>query len=334
MDYATLTIGDCIATPEGEAVRRVVVVTCDKPHDAEVFAVAKIRQTRAAFPGVPALLEFAADACLGQAFVDYVGVPRIRSQLTDYEFVPGEEAWAEGRWGSLRRRQQRRPAPHRLGEGHQAVAGIPVTSPRSAEMILLLDARTGTKSRGTESLVRDRMVVEDVYRLPELDLEPYRALHVSGMVDQEFLWRERDVIAGFLDAGRVVVFCGHLAAVAARLRHVRSRPRHDVPRLRGAHRVPHPVFEGVDAEDLTFRRGVAGFFARGHNPPPPGAEVLAELAGGQPVTWVDRSTTRGTVFVHAGNDLIGFADDSTAARLGPQLVDWVEAEAGGRRARQ
>ena len=31
--------------------------------------------------------------------------------------------------------------------------------------------------------------------------------------------------------------------------------------------------------------------------------------------------------MHAGNDLIGFADDSSAARLGPQLVDWVEGEA-------
>ena len=77
-------------------------------------------------------------------------------------------------------------------------------------MILLLDARTGTKSRSAEPLVRDRMQVEDVYRLAELDLEPYAALHISGMVDQELLMRERDVISGFLDAGRVVVFCGHL----------------------------------------------------------------------------------------------------------------------------
>ncbi len=197
-------------------------------------------------------------------------------------------------------------------------------------MILLLDARTGTKSRSTEPLVRDRMHVEDVYHLPELDLDHFAALHVSGMVDQEFLWRERDVIAGFLAAGRVVVYCGHLLRpwlpgcgtfVPAPVTSYRDYEVRIVS-------PPHPVFDGVDADDLTFRRGVAGFFARGHNPPPAGAEVLAELAGGQPVTWVDRSTTRGTIFVHAGNDLIGFADDSSAARLGPQLVDWVEAEAG------
>lgn len=100
VDYATLTIGDCIETPDGESVRRVDIVSCDEPHDAEVFAVATHpAQSDETFPGVPALLEFAADACLGQAFVDYVGVPRIRSQLTDYEFVPGEEAWSQGRRG-------------------------------------------------------------------------------------------------------------------------------------------------------------------------------------------------------------------------------------------
>jgi Septum formation len=100
VDYATLTIGDCIETPAGESVRRVDIVSCDKPHDAEVFAVATHpAQSDEPFPGVPALLEFAADACLGQAFVEYVGVPRIRSQLTDYEFVPGEEGWSEGRRG-------------------------------------------------------------------------------------------------------------------------------------------------------------------------------------------------------------------------------------------
>jgi hypothetical protein len=98
VDYATLKVGDCIVTPGGDQVRRVHVVSCNGPHDAEVFAVATHpAPSTEAFPGVPALLDFAADACLGQAFVDYVGVPRIRSQLTDYEFVPGEQGWSQGR---------------------------------------------------------------------------------------------------------------------------------------------------------------------------------------------------------------------------------------------
>lgn len=195
-------------------------------------------------------------------------------------------------------------------------------------MMLLLDGRTSTSARADEPLVRDRMAVADLYQLTEIDLAPYDGLYISGMVDQELLWRERDVVARFIDTAKVVVFCGQLLH----------------PWLPGSGTfVPAPVtshrdyevrvvsqggvLAGVDPRDLTFRRGVAGFFARGHNPPPPGAEVLASLAGGQPITWVDRTTTRGTILVHAGSDLLSFAADSTASRLGPQLLDWAEEEA-------
>lgn len=102
VDYASLKAGDCIETPGGAEVRRVDVVACDGPHDAEVFAVVSYPAAAGeAFPGTPALLEFAANACLGQAFVDYVGVPRIRSQLTDYEILPKKQAWSEGRRGLI-----------------------------------------------------------------------------------------------------------------------------------------------------------------------------------------------------------------------------------------
>lgn len=75
---------------------------------------------------------------------------------------------------------------------------------------------------------------------------------------------------------------------------------------------------------------MAGFFARGHHPPPPGAEVLATLAGGEPTTWIDRATTAGTVFTHAG-DLLTYPDgDSTAARVVPQLLDWAVSEGTAR----
>jgi len=100
VDYAKLEAGDCIDTPAGTEVRRLTVRPCDKPHDAEVFAVViHPAGPRDAFPGATALLEYAANACLGQPFVDYVGIPRGQSQLTEFEIVPESEAWAEGRRG-------------------------------------------------------------------------------------------------------------------------------------------------------------------------------------------------------------------------------------------
>lgn len=169
--------------------------------------------------------------------------------------------------------------------------------------------------------------VVDTYGLCDVDLDRFSALLVSGMVDQEFLWQRRDVVASFLDRGRVVVFCGQL------FRRWLPGCEPFVPtviRGFGDYVVhlgqPHPVFAGVDTAELTFRRGVAGFFARGHHPPPPGASVLATLAGGQPITWIDEATTAGSVFVHAGADLLGYrASDGSAARLVPQLLGWARA---------
>lgn len=194
--------------------------------------------------------------------------------------------------------------------------------------VLVLDAQSSVISSHDHLGAEDGVEVVDVYELPSVDLDRHAAILVSDMVDQEFLWRERDVVASFLERGRVVVFCGQLLRawlpgcgtfLPASIGSMRDYAVHLVE--------PHPVFAGVEARDLTFRRGVAGFFARGHHPPPPGAQVLAALAGGQPTTWIDRATTPGTVFAHAGNSLLFYAQiDSTAARVAPQLLAWARHE--------
>ncbi|MGH3963842.1 MAG: hypothetical protein ACRDRY_11385 [Pseudonocardiaceae bacterium] len=178
-----------------------------------------------------------------------------------------------------------------------------------------------TRPRGT-----DRM---DLYALAETALSAYAGLIVSAMADQEHLARHRDIIRDYLDAGGVVVFGGHLHRdwLPGAAPFVPLTP----PSLRGyrvAEIAEHPVFDGVEADDLTFRRGVAGFFARGHHPVPDGAEVLVRLAGGQPATYVDRVTTGGTILVQASCDLLGYAASAggTAQRIPEQLLDWVRAQ--------
>src|SRR6476469_9592432 len=54
---------------------------------------------------------------------------------------------------------------------------------------------------------------------------------------------------------------------------------------------PHPIFDEVSEDDLTFSRGVAGFLARGHHPLPPGADVIIETDDGAAVLYVDRVTS-------------------------------------------
>lgn len=175
-------------------------------------------------------------------------------------------------------------------------------------------------------MLRDRLQRIDIYQLPTTDLARYPGLIVSGtMVDQELLYRHRNLIRDYLDSGGVVVFGGHLhrpwlpgAGLFV------PKPIHSFRDYEVRIVADHTVFAGVDPHDLTYRRGVAGFFARGHHPPPDGAEVLVTFTTGEPVTYVDRVTTGGTIFLQSSGDLLGYAlSDSTAARLAPQLLAWI-----------
>lgn len=171
--------------------------------------------------------------------------------------------------------------------------------------------------------------VIDLYDLPDADIRCYAGMVVPGLADQEFLTRHREIIRRWLDGGRVLAFSGQIF----RLWLPGARPF--VPsRIRSFHdyavriAASHPVFEGVREDDLTWRRGVAGFFARGWHPPPTGSKVIVRLATGDPVVYVDRVSCRGTLFVHAGNEILGYAGASdTSGRMARQLLAWMRAEA-------
>lgn len=165
-----------------------------------------------------------------------------------------------------------------------------------------------------------RVETLDCYDLPTTDLTRFAGLLVGPLADQEFLSRHRAVIARYLGRGGVVVFGGHLhrdwLPGAGAFVPLAGR---GLAAYRVAEVAEHPLFAGLTPDELTFRRGVAGFFARGHHPPPEGAEVLVRLGGGEPATYVDRVSTRGTILVHATADLRG--------HVGDRVVDWVLAEA-------
>lgn len=90
----------------------------------------------------------------------------------------------------------------------------------------------------------------------------------------------------------------------------------------------HPVFEGVDRLSLEVRKGVAGFYGRGHNALPDGAQPLTgvgpEMA---PIDWIWRRQAGGAVFSHAGNDLWGNTDDEAVRdRLIGNSINWLAQE--------
>lgn len=197
-------------------------------------------------------------------------------------------------------------------------------------VIARLDMDIETIPASTPSVHAARVDTIDCYALADTDLAQYAGLIVPRSVDQEHLARHRDIIGEYLQGGGVVVFGGHLhrnwlpgASMFVPVSEP-SRRAYQVEYI-----AEHPVFAGLTPDDLTLRRGVAGFFARGHHPPPEGAEILIRLTDGVPATYVDRVSTNGTILVHATSDLLNYH-----AALGDQLLSWIVSESQRTKARR
>ena len=184
------------------------------------------------------------------------------------------------------------------------------------------------KARVNDSKIQDDFTFIDTYDLPNIDLKPYKCLVIQGLIDQKFLFKHKDIIREFLDDKKILVFSGNLyldwlpGGSSFIPKTIQNYKDYEVSVDHY-----HPIFAGVEEDDMTYNKGVSGFFARGHHPIPEGAEVLLTLPGGEPITYIDRNSTKGTILVHVGNDLFGSMNArGTKKRIGPQLMQWVRDE--------
>ncbi len=171
--------------------------------------------------------------------------------------------------------------------------------------------------------------VIDQYDWPTYDAlsKGHKFLIVDEYVDQELMLKHKEKLQQFLDAGNILFFAGHLfrlwipGAGCFIPKPISSYKDYKVEMI------GHPVFDGVRSEDITYNKGVAGFFCRGHHPLPEGAEVMLELAGGIPITYTDRNSSKGVIVLHAGRNLLSKGKpDNTSARIRPQLLAWLYKE--------
>ncbi len=90
----------------------------------------------------------------------------------------------------------------------------------------------------------------------------------------------------------------------------------------------HPLFDGIDRRALETRRGVAGFYGRGHNPPPANARPLTGIGPKTaPLDWIWHRAEGGSVLSHAGNDLWMNTDDTAQRdRFIANAVRWLSHE--------
>lgn len=184
-------------------------------------------------------------------------------------------------------------------------------------------------SNRTNPFMNKHFTIIDQYQLTQHNLEPYYCIVVHDFADQEYLYKNRAIIEGFLEAGKIVIFGGHLfrewlpGCPIFTPRTIESHEDYNVYK-----KIDHPIFEGVDTDDMTYNKGVAGFFARvTHSPVPAGSDVLLTFRDGMAITYIDRQSTKGTILVHSGRDLFAHRmQNKSTDRISTQLLQWIQDE--------
>jgi hypothetical protein len=179
---------------------------------------------------------------------------------------------------------------------------------------------------------RMRMVRQT--ELQEADLIAASGLITTIYLDQIDFMMRKAALAAFLAAGRRLVFNGHVLHPFVDglqpFRKLASQRRSDLSLERLS---SHPVLEDIPVEAQQTQKGVAGFYGRGHNPPPQGAKHLTGIGPDRlPIDWEWLMPGGGGLFVHSGNDIWGTSDDAGVnALVATRLVGWA---IGGNRMEQ
>lgn len=169
------------------------------------------------------------------------------------------------------------------------------------------------------------IAVVDQYAFRAQDLVGADGLLISQHLDEVHLGEHRETLEVFLDRGGTLSLNGPVARPCldppGQYHALPSQAAREWVIDMGA---PHPITAGVAAEDLTYRRGVIGFWARGFFDVPEGATVLTRFrASRRPADWLWQRPEGGSLFVHPGNDIWGYAGDATSARpVFAQFLDW------------
>lgn len=180
-----------------------------------------------------------------------------------------------------------------------------------------------------EAIATGRMKVVREMELTETHFAGACGLITSTHLDQIGFQKYARAVTAFLDRGGRWIYHGHILRPIlpelALYQPIENPKRVDFEQTR-LH--DHPIFAGIDQKKLETNRGVAGFYGRGHNPPPEGAIVINALGPARtPVDWVWARPQGGEILCHAGNEFWGCGDDPEIKKLlARRAAAWLSRE--------
>ncbi|MGE7092890.1 hypothetical protein ACQKII_15830 [Lysinibacillus sp. NPDC048646] len=169
-----------------------------------------------------------------------------------------------------------------------------------------------------------------LYDLPYADLRAYAGLIITNLVEEKFLLEQKVLLNQYLQQGGVIFSLTETSLPW--LTGVPNWERSPIP-LKDREIIikepRHPLFTGIDAYDINYRKGVRGFFSRGYfDNIPLHAEVLVTDQSGAVIIYVDHDSTNGTIFAGAGTDIyrIFIDEDNTSSKLSMQMLTCIREE--------
>lgn len=175
----------------------------------------------------------------------------------------------------------------------------------------------------------EHISIMDQYDLTAETLAPYNVLIVTDFIDQEYLYEQKDVILNFLNEGKIVVASTHVFRTW--LPNVNPFMPKEIRKYSDYEMKTTDTpefFAGVDMKELAYRKGVSGFYSRGFHPvPPKDAQIVLTFLDGTPITYIDRTSTKGTIVAHSARDLTSYATGNNTTKLiASQFKTWLADE--------
>ena len=175
----------------------------------------------------------------------------------------------------------------------------------------------------------ENVVFLDQYRFHQIDLSPFNVLSVTDFIDQEYLYRHRGLIETFLNQRKIVIANTHIFRAwlpGVGLFMPKKINHHSDYAFAPAHE--DTFYKNIDMHELIYRKGVAGFYARGSHPAMnKNAEVVLRFSDGEPIVFIDRESTKGTVVAGACRDFLTYdTGDNSTKYITPQFLLWLNDE--------
>ena len=138
------------------------------------------------------------------------------------------------------------------------------------------------------------------------DLSSFNLLLTGNPTDHVALYKIKDKIADFLDAGKsLFCFSGWYTNYIPGNRWVMERDIKSIDIRYYKESDKNNLLDGVNIDELIFMNGISGWWACGHIEASPNAEILLVDILNRPIMILDEQTTNGTIICTSGGPLNG-----------------------------